>query len=108
MKKPLILTAVASLVIAPSAALAGPQMTENAAGQRQMVIEYKDLNLSNAAGIKRLEQRIDRAAELVCGMDRLPTGTRIVSTETRRCVSQAKAQAFKGFAAVIEQQRRGG
>jgi len=101
MKTPIIALAAASLAITASPALAGGD-------QQTMTVEYEDLNLASEAGVARLEQRIDKAAREVCGVNAIRTGTRMKSLSGQRCVSDAKAQAMKQFASVIERERLGG
>lgn len=73
-----------------------------------MVIEYSDLNLGTAEGQEVLERRIDQAARDICGVDDVRTGTRIRSTDSKKCYREAKAGATKQFAAMIRDQRLGG
>ncbi|WP_379553077.1 UrcA family protein [Erythrobacter sp. W53] len=101
MKTPIIALAAASLAITASPALAGGD-------QQTMDIQYSDLNLGSEAGIARLENRIEKAAREVCGVQTVRTGTRLKSLSGERCVKNAKAQAMKQFASVIERERLGG
>lgn len=88
---------------AAGAVLAGtPAVAENVA------IQHRDLDLSTAQGQKVLEQRIDRAAREVCGLDAVRTGTRVQSSEAKRCYAQAKAQAKKSLAALVSERQLGG
>ncbi len=73
-----------------------------------MSVKYDDLDLSSKAGIEQLDNRIAAAAREMCGFNEQRTGSRMASRASKRCVSEASAQAKKQFAAVIEQQRKGG
>ena len=68
-------------------------------------VQYKDLDLSTAAGQAQLENRLDDAARAVCGMDQIQTGTRIRSREARDCYAGAKAQLSKQIATLVEKQK---
>ncbi len=71
-------------------------------------IEYSDLNLSSPEGQKQLERRIDAAARKVCELERTQTGTRIRNPDALACYEQAKVQAKRQLAAVIEREAKGG
>jgi UrcA family protein len=108
MKTPIFTLAAASLICAPVAAIAGPSSADSNSDVPRMLVEHSDLNLATKKGVERLEMRIEAAARKVCGADRISTGTRVVRSETRRCVANAKASATEQFAAVVEQQSKGG
>ena len=101
MKTPIITLVAASLAITATPALAGDD-------RQKMSIEYQDLNLASEAGVKRLEERITKAAQEVCEVQKIRTGSRLKSVSATRCVKDAKAQAMKQFASVIEEQSLGG
>ncbi len=71
-------------------------------------MKYDDLALSTPEGQRTLDQRIHAAARKACEADAAMTGTRLQSTEAKRCVAQAKVQVRRQVAAIIEQQRLGG
>ncbi len=57
---------------------------------RQAVVQYDDLNLSTADGREILDQRLDRAVEIVCGtVRREPLYMRMV---IRKCATTAAKQ----------------
>ena len=97
MKKIIAALAIATTTMSGTTALAE---------QANTTIRYSDLDLSTKKGVKMLEKRIEDTAKEVCGVTR--SETRVISGETRSCVKNFKAQAKNQFAAVIEQQRRGG
>ena len=74
----------------------------------EVAVKYDDLALSTPAGQRELDRRILVAARKACRADITNTGTRISSTEARRCVEQAQRQVKQQVAALIEQQRLGG
>ena len=100
MKTPIFAIAAASLAVTASPALAGDAP--------KMKVHYADLNLATEAGIEQLERRIEGAAKKVCNAETPTTGSRMASTQSRRCVAKAKATAMQQFASVVEQQRLGG
>ena len=98
MKAPLIaLTAIATALTALPAS-----------AQSSMVVPYRDLNLNSAEGQQVLELRIDQAARKLCRYDEVRTGSRARSKESQVCYREAKAQAKKQFALVVEAQQLGG
>ena len=78
--------AAAAVFITPVAAMAAPQQTATAG------VRYKDLDLTTEAGQKELEDRLDKAAREVCGMDDIGTGTRVSSRGSRDCYRDARQQ----------------
>ncbi len=68
------------------------------------VVEYKDLDLSNAKDLKILERRIDNASRVYCGADRMTTGSRVKGSGTAECVASARKLAREQLAAVIARQ----
>lgn len=98
MKRPLIAMTAAAVL----GAAATPAFAES------LSVPYHDLNLATAKGQKTLDRRIDQAVREFCGMDRTTTGSRISSSESRRCYAETRKQAQKQFAAIIDQQRLGG
>lgn len=79
-----------------------------AAQAETISIKYSDLNLASPTGQKILERRIDAAARKVCELERPQTGTRIRDSKARACYEQAKAQATKQLAVVVDRQAKGG
>lgn len=98
MKTPLIaLAAIATAVTALPAS-----------AQQSMSVPYRDLNLNSVEGQEVLDTRIDQAARKICRYDEITTGSRARSKEVKSCYRQAKAQAKKQFAEVVEAQQLGG
>lgn len=95
-----------TLIFALSAA--GAVLAASPAAAGDMRVEYRDLNLSTTEGRKTLERRIDAAAREVCGYGEIRTGTRLQSTQAKRCYAEAKKQAAEQFAALVAEDRLGG
>lgn len=98
MKATLIMALAASCVV----------LTAAPATAEDMRVEYSDLNLATKAGQKALDRRIDSAARNFCNYDAVVTGSRVKSSDATRCYREAKAEAKKQLAAIIENQRLGG
>ncbi len=75
---------------------------------RTQEVSFAGIDLETAEGQRMLEQRIERAAQEVCGYDELAVGTRIRSSSARDCMTKARASAKRQVATIIEDQRRGG
>lgn len=97
MKKTLIL--IAALGLAPVAAQANPN---------DLRIDYSDLDLSNQSDVKKLERRIAKAASKHCNADAAVTGSRIVANANAECSRNFRKAAMEQFAAIIENERKGG
>lgn len=78
------------------------------ASAQDMRVEYSDLNLATKAGQKALDRRIDAAARNFCNYDAVVTGSRVKSSDATRCYREAKAEAKKQLAALVENQKLGG
>ena len=102
MKTLAFVTATIGLAFTASPAFAGPAdlPTES--------VSTAGLDLNTAEGQRMLDERIERAAREVCQVDYVRTGTRIRSTEARKCVAKARASAQRQMATIAESQRRGG
>ena len=96
--KPIIATLSALALVVPMAG----------ARAESISIEYSDLNLASPEGQRKLERRIDAAARKVCNLDRVQTGTRIRNPDALVCYEQAKVQAKRQLAAVVERTAKGG
>jgi UrcA family protein len=96
--KPILCMAVAIGLALPAAPALADEVT----------VKYDDLALSTSAGQRELDKRILVAARKVCRADMPNTGTRISSSEARRCIEQAQQQVKQQVATLIEQQRFGG
>ncbi|MBT2135518.1 UrcA family protein [Croceibacterium sp. LX-88] len=82
-----IVTVLAAL--ATSAALATPALAE----ETEVVVSYSDLDLTDAAGAAKLEQRVDAAAEQVCSKPDLRNIKGMVAFEA--CKTEAKTNALE-------------
>jgi UrcA family protein len=71
-------------------------------------VSYADLDLTNAAGQKTLETRINAAAKRVCGYHQKVSGSRVRTRETEQCYKQAINDATRQVAARIGDTRLGG
>lgn len=73
-------------------ALALALTSASAAFAQESTVRYSDLDLSQAAGQRELERRIDTAAKQVCRAQPA-TGTRIVDQrQVKRCQAEVRAQ----------------
>ncbi len=90
-----------TVTILPVAALAAMACLLTAPASAESVsVEYADLNLASEKGLKRLEQRIDKAARQVCGVDAQRPGTRLKTRELE-CYRTAKRNAAVQVAGII-------
>lgn len=98
MKSPAFaLAAVFGTLLAAQPALAG-----------SVAVTYKDLDLSTEEGQKKLDERITKAAEDVCGYDQPTVGSRIPSREIRACVDQTRKELTQRIAATMDKKASGG
>ncbi|QIG54192.1 UrcA family protein [Altererythrobacter sp. BO-6] len=102
MFKPFLAAAALSAAIA-----AGPATAEETQGNSKTVT-YSDLDLSTKQGQKELEVRFARAAREVCEADAKRTGTRMMSTEVRRCLAEAKKSTKAAMARILSDNQLGG
>lgn len=65
-------------------------------------VEYKDLDLTTAAGQRQLERRLDAAAREACGYNQRVTGTRLPDAHARTCYHQARTRAKDVMATAID------
>lgn len=87
--------------------IAAPAVAGDNEGQKTS-ITYSDLNLNSEAGQAELERRVMSAVRQVCEADSARTGTRLMSNDKRKCLSDAKKSAKTQVASIIEDARRGG
>jgi UrcA family protein len=104
MKKFALALAAASISVTGMAAPA----FAGTASSKTIKVEYADLNLNTMNGQATLERRLDKAAKRACDFNDARTGTRIQSKAAKECLAKARASAKQQFAAVMEDQRRGG
>lgn len=76
--------------------------------KNSVTIEFQDLNLNTPEGQEKLEQRIETAAREMCGIDETRTGTRLASSQSRRCLAEARQSAKKRMAQIVREQQLGG
>lgn len=95
----------ASLIATP--AMAGNDMASKQTAPT-MEIKYSDLNLASAEGQAKLKRRIDAAARKVCQLGKHRTGTRIPSSESKKCFAKARQSARSQMATLMNGQRFGG
>ena len=74
----------------------------------EKAVSYSDLNLASHEGQETLERRIAQALEEVCQTNKVRTGSRIKSSDSRRCMAEARANAKAQVAAILEQKGLGG
>ena len=91
----------AALALASAVSAATPD-------QQTIGVSYRGLDLRTDAGQTALEQRVDRAARQVCGMDEILSGTRIRSHEARACYDLARRQLNEQFAVLVRDAQLGG
>ena len=96
-----------SLMLALAAAVAVPAHAAST-DSASVAVRYSDLDLATEQGQKTLEERLDRAARQVCGLDERATGTRIAGREATACYRQAKEQLARQVARVVDNSRTGG
>ena len=102
MKTLAIATAALGLAATTTPAFAG-QATE-----MSVAVRTSDINLATAEGQELLDNRIEKAVRTVCRINKLRTGTRIMSQDARACLAKARAQARQQVAALTENRQRGG
>lgn len=94
--------------LALAATLPAVASDNGALQQENRSVRYDDLNLSSAAGMERLERRIEVAARSVCGVRRASPTRPGEFTRGRACMAAAKARAAKQVAALDIVRARGG
>jgi UrcA family protein len=76
---------LATLALAPVAVIFGaPVATAEQSVQRQVTVDYSDLDLSREEGVRTLMGRIEKASDKVCG-DRPATDTYGQLTDFKAC-----------------------
>ena len=93
--------ATVAIFAIPDAAIAEP-------ASNSVTVRYSDLNLDTAEGQKKLEQRIDRAASTVCGLDAIKTGTILRSHQAMACYRQALRDVRSSVATAVTSHRPAG
>lgn len=83
-------------------ALALATGAQASANTNEVLVHYDDLNLSSPKGQKILERRLERAAQEVCEINSVQTGTRIRSADSIECLKQARAASSTRMAAIID------
>ncbi len=90
-----------ALALAATGIVLSPAIA-SAQDERSASISYSDLDLTTEDGIAALNQRIERAARYVCGLDDVNLGTRLRSREARQCVSEARENIEESLAEVVD------
>lgn len=90
--------AILAAALGAAAVFAAPAAAEAPA---TVAVKYSDLNLSTDAGQRQLERRIDAAARSICEVDSALTGTRLQSTEARKCYQDTRARVHEQVAELI-------
>ncbi len=85
---------------AASLAVATPALAND------FVVQYKDLDLSNAKDRQILERRIDNASRVYCGADVSTTGSRVKGPGSKACVADARRLAREQLAAIASKQQQ--
>jgi UrcA family protein len=90
----------------PLAALATVMSAPVAA--QDLVVQYKDLDLSTKKGRKTLEVRIKAAATNYCMTGQQVTGSRIRSAAAQECYRTASEAAREQMDLIVSRAQRGG
>ncbi|MCB2076505.1 MAG: UrcA family protein [Novosphingobium sp.] len=96
----------APFAIAAAVALSLGMAAPSYAGQVR--VSYADLDLTTKSGQDQLERRLEAAAREACNYDKIPTGTRLRSSDVRKCYSEARSQASAHLARILEKEGLGG
>lgn len=102
MFKSMFAAAAISAALATTPAIAGEAQGESVS------VSYHDLNLATEQGQKKLEQRLERAAQQACGVDGVRTDSRITPPDQSRCLNEARKSAKAQFAQIVSEQQLGG
>lgn len=94
--------AAAAIGMVASPAFAGSDKAPTAS------VSIVGLDLATPEGQKMLDARINAAARNLCHVDRIRTGTRLKSSDSRACYQKARASAKQQVATAIADQRLGG
>ncbi len=102
MLKTVLTTAALGLAVVSTPALAGPSDNPS------VEIAIADINLATPEGQERLDRRVKKAAQALCGVGTRRSGSRIPSMDSKRCYAKAMKSAEQQVATLIEAQQRGG
>lgn len=72
-----------------------------------VAVRYTDIDLASAEGLKQLDNRLERAARDVCGMDEAQVGSRIPSGHSRDCYRVARRNLDQQLAQLVSRKTRG-
>lgn len=98
-------TGLAAALVA-SAVTATPVLASPEAETAEALVRYDDLDLSSDQGLRQLQARYRHAAQYVCGMDIIATGTRMPSREARSCYAEKLRNYDQEVAAITRGERR--
>ena len=71
-------------------------------------VRYSDLDLTSEAGQNELDNRLERAAREVCGMNEKHVGSRIIPQHSRECYREARRELDVQFAQLVSRKSAGG
>jgi UrcA family protein len=104
-----IALAPAAFVMALAVTPAAAQLPDQSDAPRALTFSVSDLDLATPKGQKELDWRISRAIREVCQTTAITTGTRVMSPETRACITEARASIKAQVAQITaEQSQKGG
>jgi len=93
--------ALATAALAVPAAAAEDQLPT-------VVVRYSDLDLTSAAGQKRLDMRLERAVREVCAVDEPMIGSRLPAPGSRECYREVRRKLDRQFAQLVSRKSAGG
>jgi UrcA family protein len=97
--------AIAAALLA-SAMTTTPVLANNVGQPTEARVRYSDLDLSTERGLRLFQARYRNAAQYVCGMDIIATGSRMPSREARACYAEKLRNFEHELAAIVEAERR--
>lgn len=77
--------------------------TASVASAESISVATSDLDLSSAAGQKKLDQRINMAARKICGASEPNTGTRVAPRASTECVRRTVSETRAKLASTVPQ-----
>jgi UrcA family protein len=66
-----------------------------------VAVRYSDLDLTNEAGQRQLDMRLERAARDVCGMNETAVGSRLPAQRSRECYREARRDLDRQYAQLL-------
>jgi len=71
-------------------------------------VHYGDLDLTSAEGQQKLDQRLERAAREVCGMNQTAVGSHLRSSHSRECYREARRHLDQQYAEAVNRKSAAG